>query len=66
MVIFLPSRQRGARYTESSLAPEAKVRKVMKSWCTQVFTNRATGIRDTQLSGAPDSCFLLVPSLRAS
>lgn len=49
VVIFLPSRQRKAGYAESSLAPEAKIRKVTKSWCAQVITNRAEEIRDIQL-----------------
>lgn len=66
VLIFLSSRQREAGYAESSLAPETKIRKVTKSWCTQVITNRAEEMRGIQLQGAPDSCCLLVPCLRAS
>lgn len=36
MAILLPSRQRELDAAESSLAPEAKIRKVMKSWCAEI------------------------------
>lgn len=38
----------------------------MKSWCTQVITNRGAKSRDIQLQWAPDSCFFLLPYFRAS
>lgn len=49
MAIFLPSRQREVGYAENSLAPEDKIRKVMKSWCTQVISNRTADISGIQL-----------------
>lgn len=36
MALLLPSRQRELDAAESSLAPEAKIRKVMKSRCAEI------------------------------
>lgn len=49
MAIFLPSRRREVGYAENSLAPEDKIRKVMKSWCIQVISNKTADIRGIQL-----------------
>lgn len=38
----------------------------MKSWCTQVITNRGAKSGDIQSQRAPDSCFFLLPYFRAS